>query len=394
MYEWHVFLCILACTIVLYLAYKFIKVRLLFGIANSENVYFKQKIQELEEERLIYLKRIQELETTINITNKAREEAQISSNASVLEIAQTISQNLLESYKQETKFMREATQENMNTVMDKFQCDFIKISNHVYALGDGVEKSILAVNDIKQSLRSPNAIGSLGEITMENILKNAGLRVGIDYIIQPIISEQKVRPDAIVLLPNDNVIVIDAKSSKFLLEINTNGTEQDFMKSMNMHLRDLVAKNYKQIISEHYQGKNIIILMFFPTESYIDHIANIDRSFLNKSWSQDIFPVGPVSLVNTLALAKLEINNHIKHQNYQSILSEISSFVNSMHEVFNTCKKLGTSVQTLVGSYNNFISSFNEQIVYKVHNMSNYGIGNSKNITLLPKYKLFVGQQE
>ena len=60
------------------------------------------------------------------------------------------------------------------------------------------------------------------ETVLENTLKSFGLTAGIDFVLQQTFGSEdgsRLRPDAIVFLPADSVLVIDSKASKFLLEL-------------------------------------------------------------------------------------------------------------------------------------------------------------------------------
>ena len=63
--------------------------------------------------------------------------------------------------------------------------------------------------------------GKLAEITLENILKASGLKNGLDFSMQYNLSGEhnnKLRPDAVIFLPSNNIMIIDAKASKFLID--------------------------------------------------------------------------------------------------------------------------------------------------------------------------------
>jgi DNA recombination protein RmuC len=106
----------------------------------------------------------------------------------------------------------------------------------VGALSKEVYQSKDIVDVIKNSLLSPSGAGNLAEITLENILKSSGLRNNLDFIMQySLATEDKavLRPDSVVFLPDDKLMVIDAKASKFLVD------DQDDLKNlartMNIH---------------------------------------------------------------------------------------------------------------------------------------------------------------
>ncbi len=99
---------------------------------------------------------------------------------------------------------------------------FSNILNKVSSLDDDVKKTCGDVNFTKNALLNPGGAGQISEITLENILKSSGLRQkkdindAGDYIMQSHFSDSQnigKRPDAIVFMPGDNMLIIDSKSS-------------------------------------------------------------------------------------------------------------------------------------------------------------------------------------
>ena len=81
-----------------------------------------------------------------------------------------------------------------------------------------MEKSTDAVFDLKRSLLSSASVGSFTELTLHVFLIFCGFekKKELDFYLQPTLKEGEkiLRPDAIVVLPDDNFI-IDAKATKF-----------------------------------------------------------------------------------------------------------------------------------------------------------------------------------
>jgi DNA recombination protein RmuC len=85
---------------------------------------------------------------------------------------------------------------------------------------------------------------------VRSVIQAFGLQHGIDYHLQYHIigdEQEKLRPDAVIFLPRNHAMIIDAKASKFLLEDNSEALE----KSMLTHLKELGNKNYNKILKEH-----------------------------------------------------------------------------------------------------------------------------------------------
>jgi len=99
--------------------------------------------------------------------------------------------------------------------------------------------------------------GAWGEMILETVLQNAGLREGQEYIRQKSATNfegQRLRPDVVVRTPGENpfVVVIDSKVSLTAFERHCNGEGEDeretalaeHVKSVEKHIAELSKKDY------------------------------------------------------------------------------------------------------------------------------------------------------
>lgn len=339
----------------------------------------------------------------INEFNSLSEKSHQMTKAALFELGNDLSKQLIEIHKRETEDNRKISEENIKTTAEKFNQEFERIVSMVGALKNGIEKSQDTVELIRTSLLSPSGAGKLAEITLENILKASGLKNGLDFSMQYNFtsdSNSKLRPDAVIFLPSNNVMVIDAKASKFLIDDAENS--ENLIKTMNFHLKSLASKEYadslKQAANLHdkIRYSNIITLMFLPTEYAIEKIAEADRNFLSKAWKLNIFPVGPSGLMNMLSFARFQIAENLMLQNNLEIIEEVKKLITSVNILTDYSTKLGGSISSLVGNYDKFAASFNKNFLSRVKNISSLGVSSDvdKKHFHLQRYQLITGKSE
>src|SRR5690606_31279525 len=103
--------------------------------------------------------------------------------------------------------------------------------------------------------------GSWGKIILDRVLERSGLVKDQEYRLQAIFEEDNNRkiPDAVILIPDDNHLVIDSKVSLTAYERWANEedeTEQasylrQHVHSVESHIRQLSAKNYHDLYGIH-----------------------------------------------------------------------------------------------------------------------------------------------
>ena len=407
---------ILAVTAVLlaYFLYRFSNLKITLSFFEVEKTKLDSKLLELESLRLHNIKQIQALESenkylsqTISDSEKSQKEAFDSAKVAMHELGGALSKQLLELHKQESKEVRETSEQKINNTAQKFHTEFERLVQMMSELNKDVGNSKSTVDLIKQSLLSPSGAGQLAEITLENILKASGLKSGVDFMMQHTISgsqDQKLRPDAVVFLPGGNLMVIDAKASKFLVDSEIGGNrenDQKLLKAMNMHLKSLTSKDYVEniITSYNLSGKevqHVMMLMFLPTEHAVDKVTGIDIEFISKSWSSNIFPVGPSGLMNMLSFARFQINDNIRTENHKLIVEEMRKILASISVLTDYSQKMGNSVQSLVNNYDKFSASFNRNFLPKVRAIQKLGIDmpNKTNLESLTRYQLVSSKAE
>ncbi|MEG8230843.1 DNA recombination protein RmuC [Candidatus Rickettsia tasmanensis] len=376
---------------------------------SEQNLEISNNNQLLNQEKIGYLQKIEQLkckieyqEQAIKDSEKIREESFSSAKAALFDLGQDLSKQLIAIHKMENTAARELAEKNIATASGKFNSEFERLITMVGALNKDIEQSKGTVDLIKQSLLSPIGAGLLAEITLENILKSSGLRPNLDFIMQYGLTTSdsgKLRPDALIFLPSGNLMVIDSKASKFLVDEQDNNMSLN--KTMNYHLKSLANKDYAANILTNLNKKdqsfnNVITLMFLPTEQAVEKVIAADPEFLQKAWGGNIFPVGPSGLMNMLSFAKFQITDHRRSENYKVIIEEVRKLLSSIGTMADYSQKIGNNLHNMITNYDKFAASFNRNFMSRVKNIQKLGIdsGNKAMPATLERYQIVSSKSE
>jgi DNA recombination protein RmuC len=355
-----------------------------FGKEKAEE-NFHEAIKQLE----LKAQAMMESEKRMTDWETSRQDAIKESKAAIFETASKLSDQLLDKHKAETK---EAELRISNTTK-QLQEQFDGIIKNVAVLNSEIKSSKDTVEHVRNSLLSPAGAGFLAEITLENILKASGLEPGQDFMMQYSFSQgasERLRPDAIVFLPNNNALIIDSKASKYFLELaNINLSEDEakdietqLKQTMNSHLKDLTSKDYKEFFLEHFKDKKLNYvsnIMFLPSEAAVERLSQINKNFIQKAWEKDIFPVGPTGLINILNYAKFQIAAVRQSENQGLILDEMRKLLNSLVTLYDHAKKVGQNLYSACNNFDKFAASFNSNLLPKAKQLEKLGITMQKN---------------
>lgn len=389
--------------------HKTTKLNAELGFLSNNYLEANKQNQILQQEKISYIQKIEQLSSKVDYQNqliieadKARQESYASAKNALFDLGNELSKQLIEIHRRENQEARELSEKNISGATSKFNNEFERLINMVGSLSRDIEQSKGTVDIIKQSLLSPSGAGLLAEITLENILKSSGLRSNLDFIIQysvTTIDNLKLRPDALVFLPSGNLMVIDAKASKFLVDLGQDSS--NLSKTMNNHLKSLNSKDYAENILVSFQDKkghfsNIVTLMFVPTEQAIEKILIADNNFLYKAWKSNIFPVGPAGLMNMLSFAKFQISDYRRSENHKLIIEEVRKLLTSIASLAEHSQKLGNNIQHIVNNYDKFAASFNRHFLSKARNIQKLGIdiGNKTIQHPIERYQLVSSKSE
>lgn len=353
-----------------------------------------------EREASLTKQRIESITQEMENWNKTKEQHIEITKASMLNVGSMISSKLLDDHKRETETAKKESEKIVKQTTEDLHKKFEGVFESMSALNDRVQQSGTKVDVVHRSLLNPSGAGSLGEITLENIFKNSGLIAGQDYQMQYSVTSAEgrgLRPDAVVYLPDDNVMVVDSKASKFFVELGESGIspvrEKELLfglkQSMNQHLKDLTSRNYSSAIEESAGKKLARVYMFLPTEVALDKLRKADSNFMDKAYGQGILPVGPTGLLNELLRANMNITNAKQEENAKVIIAKVRDLLNGIAILHDHASAMGKGLKSALDRYDKFSGSFNRTFMSKAKGISKLGVDvpKLKDLEPLTQYK-------
>ena len=164
--------------------------------------------------------------------------------------------------------------------------------------------------------------GDWGELVLERVLETAGLTEGREYGLQVNHVDEdgaRKRPDALVYLPGNRVIVVDAKCSltAFVEAMRAETDERRdaalcaHVASVRAHVRGLAAKSYQDVV----KGRAVdIVLLFVPNEAAFHAALSREAGLYEEAFRQRVVLCSPTTL-----LAALQLVNHVWRSERQNV---------------------------------------------------------------------------
>lgn len=311
---------------------------------------------------------------------------------------------------EKSKRFAEQNQQNLDTLLKPLQeklTDFRKQVDDTYqsearerfALKQEVEK--LAGLNIKMTDETralTNALkgesktqGDWGELVLETILENSGLRKGEEYLVQDshtIDDGSRLQPDVVIRLPESKHLVIDSKVSitayTRYIQADDDATKtaelNSHVLSIKQHIQGLSAKNYQDLYGV---GSIDFVLMFIPIEpaflAAMRHAPDIYQEALKKN----IVMVCPSTLLATVrTVAHLWRQEH-QNRNAQEIARQCAMLYDKFVGFVEDLDKVGQRLEQAQVSYGDAIGKLKTgrgNLIRTAENVKKLGVKPNKSL--------------
>lgn len=308
-------------------------------------------------------------------------------------VANDMFNRLMEGHKRENEEAKKQTQEITSRMFENAKA----LEERLKLAESQAEVAVQKTELVMRALTNPGGAGKMAEGWLENLLKEFGFEPKRDFVMQYHIAGQDgngaLRPDAVIFLPQNMVIVVDSKASKFMLELEeVKGTEREaevfaqFQKSMRDHAKALASKDYKSAIEDFYkrsgksaQADTVISLMFFPGEALIERLKACDNNVCQYLYEKGINLVGPVTIRGYFALAQTRLAEAQRQENQEKIVQDVSDLMESVINALTNMDKLGRGIQSVAETYKNMTGSLNRFVLPRMRRLAGHGVKPAKN---------------
>ena len=218
-------------------------------------------------------------------------------------------------------------------------------------------------DNLVKALKGESKIqGDWGEYQLERLLEDVGLKKGIHFTTQTSVKSDEgknLRPDFLVSLPDEKVLVIDSKVSLTAYEkcVNTQDDLErevflkEHIQSMRNHIRSLAKKDYASL----YDKSVDYTLMFVPIEPAYFAIGPELQAIQREGLAARVLLVSTTTMLATLRTVsyiwrqELQRTNVIEISSRGKLLYEkFVSFTNSMDSIGDHLKKADNAYQEAV----------------------------------------------
>lgn len=227
--------------------------------------------------------------------------------------------------------------------------------------------------------------GNWGEVVLQRILENSGLREGHEYATQVNLKDirgQRFLPDVIVNLPQKRHIIIDSKVSLVAYERYFNSQDVGEQKqaidahclSLRQHIRGLGKKDYQDLI-----GANTLdyVLLFVAVEPAFITALEHDPSLVQLALDNNILLASPSNLMIALRTIENLWRFERQEKNGQLIAQQASKLYDKLRLFSDNFLEVGTQIDKAQTTYRNALkqlSSGRGNVIQQAEQLKGLGV--------------------
>jgi len=222
-------------------------------------------------------------------------------------------------------------------------------------------------NNLTKALKGDSKIqGNWGEVILERILEESGLRRGIEYEAQAkgmgLKSEEgsTSKPDFVIKLPENKHVIVDSKVSLIhyerMISSETEEQREGYLKALNnsvkSHIDDLHKKHYQDL-----KGLNSpdFVMMFIPIEGVFAVVMQHDNTIYQYAYNKQIVIVSPSTLLATLRTIAFIWRQENQTKNALEIARQGGALLDKFNGFIDDLEKIDVNLKRTQGAYDDAV---------------------------------------
>ena len=227
---------------------------------------------------------------------------------------------------------------------------------------------------------APKARGRWGERALQNVLEQAGLSEHTDFHLEHSVQSEdgRLRPDAIIRVPGQKILVIDAKVSLNAYQAAFEATDDTEKKrhldlharSMRNHVQTLGAKSYQSQFDEAPD----YVVMFVPGEHFVSAALEHDPELWDFAFHNRVLLATPTNLVAIARTVAMVWKQDTIAREAVEIGKAGGELYDRLAMAAEHLKRVGSGLESAVGNYNKFVGSFERNVLTAGRRLRDKGI--------------------
>jgi len=227
---------------------------------------------------------------------------------------------------------------------------------------------------------APKARGRWGEQALRNVLEQCGLAEHTDFVTEHSVdtADGRLRPDAIISIPGQKKLVIDAKVSLNAYQEAFEASDEKVrslaldkhVASMRGHVQTLGNKSYQ---SQFPEAPDYVV-MFVPGEHFVAAALEKDPTLWDYAFQNKVLLATPTNLVAIARTVAMVWKQDKLAQEAREIGRMGGELYDRLAVAAEHLKRMGGGLSSAVDNYNKFVGSFERNVMISGKRLREKGI--------------------
>jgi DNA recombination protein RmuC len=243
------------------------------------------------------------------------------------------------------------------------------LGEHMRGLAEGNQQLRDETSRLARALRDPHVRGRYGEMQLRRVAELAGMQPYCDFAEQADVVDgegNRSRPDMVVRLPSDRVVVVDAKTNiqGYLEALQARDPEEAeaCLERFAGHVAEQAKALSRKKYWTHFEGSPEFVVMFIPGDQFIDAALARRPDLLEEAVRQNVILAGPAMLIGLLRAIEMGYREQRLARDAAELRELGAEFYRRACTAFCHFAKLGDSLETAVKRYNEFVGSYQNRL--------------------------------
>lgn len=361
------------------------EVRAAHGTLNAELATLKEKTANFDEQKRLLVEArdamLKEFQNTGSAVLTKAQEAFLERASERFGHSEKSSEEKLRALLDPVGKRLEAYEKQVAALEEKRTDAFGRLHQQITEMQRGQEEVRREAQRLGNSLtNAPKARGRWGERALQNVLEQCGLSEHTDFILEHSIDTEdgRLRPDAIVNVPGQKKLVIDAKVSLNAYQAAFEADDDEerarhldlHAKSMRGHVQTLGSKSYQS----QFDDAPDYVVMFVPGEHFVAAALEHDPELWDFAFRNKVLLATPTNLVAIArTVAQVWRQDTIAREAVE-IGKAGAELYDRLAVAAEHLKRVGGGLETAVNNYNKFVGSFERNVLSAGKRLQEKGI--------------------
>lgn len=238
------------------------------------------------------------------------------------------------------------------------------VTQHLKALQDQSQSLASETNQLRRVLSSNQARGRWGEETLRRVVEAAGMSAHCDFVEQTAAGD--TRPDMLVKLPGDRVIIVDSKvpDLDFLAALGTadETSRRDKLAAHAAKLKSTIQALAKREYPKQFPAALDKVVLFVPAESLLSAALEGDPNLIVDAAAFGILLATPSSLIALLYAVAMSWQQDAQTRNARDIADAGMELFERVGRFVEHFVAVRDGLEKTAAAYNKAVASFEARV--------------------------------